>query len=141
VHVLVRKISPYTGEDLFLGAFTTIERAALARSAYLARVLHGSDPWADQAYHQVTDNDVVVLSKIPHVGVAESAKRIFVVRSYSEGFGQVVVKIEALTGSLESARDRMLELENQNTDDFPYECGTSEVVVDELYEDGATDVT
>ena len=39
--------------------------------------MHGtSDPWAKQAYHDVSD-DVKVLSGLAHLGLAEAQDRVF----------------------------------------------------------------
>lgn len=136
MHLLMRKISAYTGDDLLLGVFRTLEEAERGRREYLSSVVHGtSDPWAEQAYHEVSDEDVVILPSLLRLDLAESADRVFVVSSYSEGFGQVSRSFEAIAGSNEAARDHVAALTAKDEGEFPYWCGIDEVLVGELSQD------
>lgn len=130
MHLLVRRISSYTEADRLLGAFKTVEAAEAARDSYLLRVVHGpSDPWAHQAYHEVTDGDVIIWSSIPEIDVSDAAERVFVVSSFTEGFGQIQRTIEAVVGSAAAAQRHAEEREARGDDHFPHECEVEELEV------------
>jgi glycosyltransferase involved in cell wall biosynthesis len=133
MHLLVRRISPYTHHDLLLGVFPSRELASQARSQYLQAVVHEhDDPWARQAYWEVSDNDVEILDSVSSIDATSQAARVFVVSSYAEGFGQVIRKLEAVAGTLERAQARADLLEAQDDGSGPYHCEVDEVLVGEL---------
>src|SRR5262245_46582312 len=133
MHVLIRKLSEYTANHLLLSVFRTVEEAEQGRCEYLQTVLHSpSDPWARQAYHDVSDNDVAVLSGVLRLGLDEAQDRVFVISSYLEGFGQVRRSFEAIAGSDVLAREHVSTLKANNDRKFPYYCDVGEVIVGEL---------
>jgi len=133
MHLLMRRLSEYTANHLLLGVFRTLEGAERARHEYLNSVVHGtSDPWAKQAYHEVSDGDVAILSSLPCLEPADSQDRAFVVSSYAEGFGQVIRSFEAIAGSDTTARGHATALEAKDDGEFPYHCEIDEVLVGEL---------
>jgi len=136
MHLLMRSISPYTGEDLLLGVFRTRVEAEAARRTYVVNVLHSSsDPWAKQAYHTVKDDDVAILSDLVHDNVNASAEQVYVVTSLREGFGQTVVKFEAVVGTERAARARASSLKTKMEGySFPFYCNIYRVMVGELRE-------
>lgn len=130
MYLLVRRISPYTHHDLLLGVFRSRELANQARLEYLAAILHSAEePWSQQAYQEVSDNDVEILADSPSLGISPEMDRVFVVSSYSEGFGQVVRKFEAIAGTLDLAQARADSLEAEEDSGFPYECEVDEIPV------------
>jgi hypothetical protein len=130
MHLLVRRVSPYTQHDLLLGVFPSADLANQARLEHLRAVLHSSeDPWARQAYREVSDADVEILADVPLLGISPETDRVFVVSSYSEGFGQVVRKFEAIAGTLDLAQARADSLVSEDDSVFPYECEVDEVPV------------
>ena len=133
MHILVRRISPYTHHDLLLGVFPSRELASEARSQYLQAVVHGcGDPWALQAYWEVSDNDVEILETVSLIDVTSEVARVFVVSSYAEGFGQVIRTFEAVAGTFDLAQARADLLEAQDDGGEPYHCEVDEVLVGEL---------
>src|SRR5690242_19620911 len=105
MYILMRRLSAYTENDLLLGVFATSAEAKRARARYVAEVMRGGkDPHAEQAYHQVTEQDVRVLSRVREVDVSPALRWVFVVSSYAEGFGQVVRRFEAICGTERGAR-------------------------------------
>jgi hypothetical protein len=130
MHLLVRRVSPYTQHDLLLGVFPSADLANQARSEHLRAVLHSSeDPWARQAYREASDVDVEILADVPLLGISPETDRVFVVSSYSAGFGQVVRKFEAIAGTLDLAHARADSLVSEDDSAFPYECEVDEVPV------------
>src|SRR5690348_141155 len=106
MHLLKRKISPYTDSDQCLGVFASVEAASSAREKYISLIESGqlADPWAKQAYHTVSlRSDVCVVSSIPLRDVASAVHKVYVVSSVSEAFGQTVREFVAICGSEESA--------------------------------------
>lgn len=136
MHLLMRELSAYTANNLLLGVFRTLEEAERGRSKYLKSVVHGaSDPWAKQSYHHVSDEDVVILSSVSHLELADPADRVFVVSSHAEGFGQIIRSFEAIAGSNTAARKHAAALEAKDDGKFPYHCEIDEIVVGELSQD------
>jgi hypothetical protein len=132
MHLLIRRISPYTGKDLLLGVYRTFDEAKEYRREYLRTVLHGrSDPWKGQAYHRVSDDDVRILSSVRHLNVDDASRRVLVVSSCSEGFGQIVRRFEAIADSVATARAYAAKLEARDDGQFPFYCEVDEVVVGE----------
>ena len=133
MHLLIRKLSAYTGSDLLLGVFRTADDAQRARVRYLDEVVHGtSDPWAVQAYHAVSDDDLQILSSLVELDLPDAVGAVFVISSYAEAFGQVVRVFEALAGSDAAARSYAGTLETKADVELPYHCKVDEVVVGEL---------
>src|SRR5689334_11645057 len=90
--ILIRKISPYLGANVLLGVFPTAQQARQQCDAYFAMRTQtpASDPWREQPYRSggLQVSDLVILdiqgSRI------SSGSVVFVISSYSEGFGQTV---------------------------------------------------
>ncbi len=133
MHLLVREISPYTAVNRLLGVFRTLADAEASRTTYLRSVVHGAnDPWVKQAYRRVSDADVVIVSDLEQLESVEASTRVFVVTSKSEALGQVVLKLEAISGSEGAARKRASELEAQDDGEFPFSCDVHVLEVGEL---------
>ncbi|MCA9592168.1 MAG: hypothetical protein KC776_02630 [Myxococcales bacterium] len=133
--VLVRKISPYSGSALLLGVFRSAARAEEQRSRYLQGVVHsGNDPWAQQAYHEVTDGDVTTVEP-PAPDLPTPSQHVYVVSAYAEAFGQVVRTFEGLFDTHSAAEAFGLELEAKNDEPFAFGYGTALVPIDELSPD------
>jgi hypothetical protein len=130
MHLLIRHLSPYTAEDLLLGVYLTVDEAARDRAAYLSAVLHGgSDPHAEQAYHDVSDADVAILSDLTQLDAPDEKSRVYVVSSYAEGFGQVRRTFEAIVGSESAAREHATAPEARDDGNLPFYCDVDEVSV------------
>jgi hypothetical protein len=131
MHILMRTISPYTWPDLLLGVFRTIADAEAGRREYLEKVLHGpADPWAEQAYHSVSDDDSKVLSTVRQIELGDDCRHVFVVSSYADGFGQADRRIEGIAGSSAAAERLEADLIEAATEDtWPFECVIDEVPV------------
>jgi hypothetical protein len=122
MHLLKRKISPYTDSDQCLGVFATAAEASSAAGKYISLIESGElpDPWAEQAYHSVSlQSDLCVLSSVPLREVPAAARQVYVVSSVSEAFGQFVREFVAICGSEESASRAVAEVEEQESE-FPF---------------------
>ncbi|MEP7126967.1 MAG: hypothetical protein ABJE95_38905 [Byssovorax sp.] len=129
----MRRLSEYTANHLLLGVFRALDDAERARREYLRAVVHGpSDPWAKQAYHEVSDDDVAILSSLAQLDQAEPRDRVFVISSYAEGFGQVVRSFEAIAGSEAAASEHAASLEAEDDGEFPGYVEVDEILVGEL---------
>src|SRR3954454_3566780 len=90
--LLIRKISPYLGANVLLGVFPTAREAEQHRDAYFAMRTQtpASDPWREQPYKpeglKMSD---LLISDVQGSRVS-SGSVVFVISSYSEGFGQTV---------------------------------------------------
>jgi len=101
--LLVRDVSRYAEwGPLFLGLFSTAERADAARVAYIESV-RANDPLREQAYH-VPDlaNDVRVASIADRRSVVE-APTVFLVTLHAEGMGQSFRDYLAVFSSMDDA--------------------------------------
>ncbi len=91
--LLKRKISPYSGEDLFLGMYNDLELATRQRKRYLENC-KTQDKWKEQAYKVVDlekDVDIVELhDKYKEKIFPSEGQRVYLVSGLSEGFGQII---------------------------------------------------
>lgn len=124
MHLLFRSISAYSGPSLLLGVFRTKDLADAARREYLTSVMRGgADPWGDQDNPRSSDDDLIILSDLDSIDCSEPRiefhDRIFVVSSYSYGFGQIIRGFEAIAGSKSAAEARAAKIASENAhDDF-----------------------
>jgi hypothetical protein len=119
MHLLVRHISPYTDFDQCLGAFLSAADAERARTEYIAAIESGSAPdhWPEQAYQDAClENDVRVHSDVPVRDVAAGASHIFLVSSFSEGFGQTIRKFEVICGTEESRSVALSDIDSRENE-------------------------
>lgn len=132
---LVRRISSYTGPDVLLGLFETVEEVEFAKATYLVRYTGSpdADPWRQQAYKDdgLAAGDLQVES---FECTATRGTDVFVVADYSEGFGQVVRKLNSVHRSRGSADERVAELDAAD-DMFPHYALVQEVRVGVLLSD------
>jgi hypothetical protein len=124
---LTRKISPYTGADLFLGLFSTAERANEAREHYLSTV-RTADPWAGQAYRSVDlDSDVRILEVANHCPQRIDLPVVHLVTARIEDMGQSVRRLLGVFATAEAA-EAFARLEEEG----PYETAPNWCDVDEI---------
>ena len=134
-YVLIRKVSPYTDTDLLLGVFATREAAETAANIYREAVIGSdTDPLKDQAYHSVSEEDVVILCNIPIAGEAAiQTENVWVVSSYSEGFGQTLREFVGISlnesDAIELARSIDAKSEGPG---FPAYCAVDSIPMGEL---------
>jgi len=136
--LLKRDISHYTFPDILLGCFTSLEKAKNARKEYLAQYQLGKkvDPWKEQGYKTVDlDKDVEIMNDLPVINFHDTDSAIFVVNSYSEGFGQVIRKFFALCSTQETAQEKLTKVQKESLDDFPEFFKAEEIFLDKLYPD------
>ena len=96
--ILLRKISPYTNEDIILGIFEDANLAQNATKSYINHCLV-TDIWASQAYVTVNlQEDVIVVDAKPLLKLDSKTKNLdlFVVSQYFEGFGQIEREIKLI---------------------------------------------
>jgi hypothetical protein len=128
---LTRKISPYTGADLFLGLFSTTERANAAREYYLSTV-RSADPWSEQAYRSVDlDSDVVVQEVADHRPRNSQLPVVYLVTAHIEGMGQFTRRLLAVFATAESAQEFATLKEEGPYETAPNWCDVDEITIDE----------
>ena len=139
MNLLIRLISPYTEANLLLGVFSTLKEAQTAHTEYISQYKDGKkkDPWKEQAYKGEVDldEDVVILEDIPEIGVGHNEAEVYIVSTYTEGFGQIIREFNAICGSEEIAVATVSELESKLESNFPEYCEFEKVVVGELLRD------
>ena len=94
--LLRRKISSYTGVDLFLGIFNDFQFAEMQREKYIQKCKK-KDKWKDQAYTKVDLNTDVIIedisNKIELTSPLMKSQKLFVIGEYSEMLGQIDKKL------------------------------------------------
>jgi hypothetical protein len=132
--ILIRNISAYLGADVLLGVFTTAQDAEQYRNAYFTTRTQtpASDPWREQPYKrdglQMSD---LVISDIQGSPIS-SGTVVFVISSYSEGFGQTVRKFISVHNEKAVATRQAARLEDADTDCFPNYYRVQEATVGQL---------
>ena len=120
MYLLIRKISAYTGSDVFLGIFHERQEAQISLDSYRAAYLASPslDPWKDQAYvseHLSLDQfRVVEIESKQQVG-----STVYVVSHYFDAFGQVHREFDGVFETLADAKSRCDELESDEVE-FPH---------------------
>ena len=138
MYLLKRTISPYTGPDLLLGVFISEDTAQAARQKYLSKYLGNprSDPWREQAYHEVNlEDDVQLIDTVPTSSPIEDSCKAYVVSAYSEAFGQILREFKFICPTLESAQECVTRLEDEDDGKFPFYCEIDSVIVGDLLSD------
>jgi hypothetical protein len=111
MHLLIRRISPYTGPDLLLGAFSTAYEAAAAKSEYTKKYASdpNADPWRDQAYKQqgLSERDLII-REVPSAVIADE---VFGVSNYFDRLGMIDRHFDSIHVSADSAAARKAELD------------------------------
>jgi hypothetical protein len=92
VFLLKREISPYSGEDLFLGVYDNLKLANKQKEKYFESC-KVQDKWKDQSYKEVNvENDVEIIEiqdKQTEEVFLKEGQKIYLV---SEVFGQIIKK-------------------------------------------------
>jgi hypothetical protein len=133
MYLLIREISTYTGQDLLLGVYRTLDEATSARTVYFERI-GTCDPWAEQAYRAPSPADVRILADVPEREVATDTRHVFVVSEYGEGCGQIQRSFVAVCGTESVARGLAAAID-ANEDQWPHYAGVVEVDVGTLIVD------
>jgi hypothetical protein len=137
LYLLLRKISPYTFPDIVLGCFTSIERANDVRSEYLALYKSGTkiDPWKEQGFKNVNLDEDVQIINLYLPTFYRLVSSVFLVSSYSEGFGQVRREIVDLCLTRISANRKAEKLKLNAKVGFPETFRVEEIQLNQLYQD------
>ncbi len=96
--ILLRKISPYTNEDIILGIFENKSLTEDAREMYINHSLV-ADKCASQAYVTINlEKDVIIIDAKAILQLDDKIEKLnlFVVSKYFEGFGQIIRKIKLI---------------------------------------------
>jgi hypothetical protein len=135
--VLIRKISAYLAADILLGVFPTAQEAEQRRDAYFAMRAQtpASDPWCEQPYKPegLKMSDLVV-SDIQGSRVS-SGTVVFVISSYSEGFGQTVRRFISVHQDKAVATRQAGRLQEADSDSYPNYYRVQEATVGQLLPD------
>jgi hypothetical protein len=135
MHLLIRRISPYTGADVLLGAFLTAKEAAAAKLKYAARYADkpDADPWRDQAYKDpgLSEHDLI----IKEVPFGETADEVIVVSNYFDGLGLVNRDFDSIHALPDAALAREAELDAAEEIEVPHYALSQRVRVGILLSD------
>lgn len=135
MYLLKRLISPYNAPDLLLGCFRDLKAAQFAQQQY-KKCMGKDDPWKIQGYWEVDlENDVIILHDIPVVNISPTQDTVYIISSFAEGFGQIVRKFQTICGSIDSAHQRVKELNNSFQGSFPEYCRIEQILLEELLSD------
>lgn len=127
---LIRKISSYDAPDLFLGIFSSQERAESAREIYLSGIAQ-YDPWEKQSYSKVSPQEDCKIETVPLRGeVVEDSQKLYLVTSYFDGGGQISRRLDALFHHRSEAKKYAAKLEDGPSATAPNYCRVDEVLLD-----------
>lgn len=127
---LIRKISSYDAPDLFLGLFSSQEKAEAARNSYLKEI-EQYDPWKDQTFSKVSPEKDCKIETVPVKGdIAENPKKLFLVTSYFDGGGQISRRFDALFQDRAKAQKLAKKLEDGPFSSAPNYCRVDEILID-----------
>jgi hypothetical protein len=130
LQILTRIISPYSGQDLFLGLFSDTSRAQKAREAYLTSV-SSADPWSEQAYRSVDlESDVQVVPVQDLRTEGDDSPVVFLVTAYFDEMGQRVRRFLAVFSNRQAATEFATHQEAGPPEIAPNWCDTDEVILD-----------
>jgi hypothetical protein len=135
--ILIREISAYLGPNLLLGVFASAQEAEQQRAAYFADRTErpASDPWREQPHKpdglQMSD---LVISDIQGSRIS-CGTVVYVISSYSEGFGQTVRSFISVHNDKAVALRQAARLEEADTDSFPNHYRIQEAIVGQLLPD------
>lgn len=139
MYILKRCISPYTGADIILGCFRTVEEAQHARHQYIQPYQNGTkrDPWKKQAYkpHDQLQDDVIIIDDLPVHHITPTLTDVYILSTFAEGFGQIIRHLVEICGSEESVQFRRNEIEKTLGKTFPEYCAIQKVAVGKLLPD------
>lgn len=133
--LLKRYVSEYTAHDILLGCFTNRNKAQYARRKYISQYKLGEkqDPWKNQAFHNVDlSRDVKIVDDLPVVNVTENNKEVYIIRHFSEGFGQTRRVFYAICGTSESKTAKKHECDEKMYTQFPHFIKVDQIELDKL---------
>ena len=111
VFLLVRRLSPYTQNDLYLGIFS--EYPLKYKREYIDYIEANGDPYKNQAYFEVDlEKDIEI---IEHNVKAEDD--VYVIVSVLSGMGQVMLEVIRITSDLEECKRKIKKHHEENDDD------------------------
>jgi len=114
VFLLIRKISPYSGENILLGIFLNRVQAQEAQSQYIGKYDDNpeQDPWRKQSYkNPMVLKEDVVIQKLNTNAQIRQGNLVYFVSSYLDVLGQIYKKIDSLYIDKKSAREKIIGLE------------------------------
>ncbi len=142
MHILIRKISPYTGADILLGVFTDAASAEFTRSLYwnLRAGDAEGDIWYCQAFRpDGLQNEDLEISHIvgPELNNGATA---FVLSLYDDGMGQLSREFVSLHPDMASAQTAQKKTAASLKYNFPVTyCTIQQIKIGELLSDAKED--
>lgn len=124
--LLKREISPYSGEDLFLGVYDNLELADRQRGRYIQNCKI-QDKWKNQAYKEVDlENDLEIIEiQKEHLEdrFPQEGQRVYFVSGMFEAFGQITKKLVSISVD-KSEVEKFMQMKDEEDhiedDEFAY---------------------
>lgn len=135
MYLLVRNVSPYTAQALFIGVFNTFAQAEIAKSEYIHKIRADElvDPWKKQAYKKVDlESDIKIVSDLLE-DISQQLSVVFLVAEHNECFGQVEVTPKGLFDSFKVACSYAEKMSESGSKNWPCWHEISELEVGKLY--------
>ena len=128
VFLLVRHLSPYTQNDMYLGIFS--EYPLKYKREYINYIEANGDPYKNQAYFEVDlEKDI----EITEMNVKAEGD-VYVVVSVTSAMGQVIVEVIRITSDFEECKNTIKKHHEENDDDSYIEhCMYFTMTIDTLY--------
>ena len=128
VFLLVRRLSPYTQNDLYLGIFS--ECPLKYKKEYIDHIQANGDLYKNQAYFEVDlEKDI----EITEMNIKVEGD-VYVVVNVKSAMGQVILEVIHITSDFEECKHKIKKHHEENDDDSYIEhCMYFMMTVDKLY--------
>ena len=115
VFLLVRRLSPYTQNDMYLGIFS--EYPLKYKREYIEYIEANGDPYKNQAYFEVDlEKDIEIIEYNKIVGID-----VYVIVSVVSGMGQVMVEVLRITSDYEECKNIIKKYNKDNNEESYFE--------------------
>lgn len=135
-HILLRKISPYSGADVLLGVFSCSELLEKRKAGYFQNYQRNpaDDAWREQAFSEVGLKLDDLISHVLVSPESSSDGHVFVVSVFEEFLAQLDRKIDSIHPDQDTAEDRANLVDGRGRE-FPRSVIITRVKIDQSLSD------
>ena len=133
--LLIREVSPYTGNNFIIGAFLFKNDALKAKKNYINNLK--ADPWKEQLYKKVDlEKDLIIQKYNVDLDLIKNNK-VYVITKTAEGFGQVHVTFDSISPNAKLAAEELIKRIDEIHDEGRWgeNINISEIEIGKIYPD------
>ena len=134
LNIVIRRLSSYTGEEIILGVFRSLEEALTTKENYIRFLKLTGESYEQQAYIETNLNDEIYVQTV-NADVSEECGRVYCLISHCEAFGQICRAVKYISDDYEKIKKKAQELyleELRKQEPFPSEWLYTEIDLDIL---------